>query len=351
MDAEPRNHGPVVAGLPTYRVFASFVVLADDDGEALPSLLRRVDALLGTRFDRHELIVVDNRGDTATADAMAALHEELSGSLVHMVMARSHDTERAMLAGLSRAMGDFVFETSSVEADWTPALLVDLFERCASGVDIVDASSHRASWARQGFFRSLNRFSHLDIPDAPTSVRVVSRRALNAMLDMREKVRYRRALYAATGFPHATLRFDAQEPGGDRPERGWLATVGKGFDVMVSFSDFGLRLANLAALFFAGVAIAALLYTIAVFALKRDVAAGWTTLMLLMSFGLAGIFIVLSLLGEYVARVLVEVRQRPPYNLRSVTVYPSHTDRPQPEPAPLEVATTLPDDGPPVVER
>jgi dolichol-phosphate mannosyltransferase len=125
-----------------------------------------------------------------------------------------------------------------------------------------------------------------------------------------------------------------------------LQQVGKGFDVMVSFSEFGLRLANLAALFFAGVAIVATVYTLGVFALKRDVAAGWTTLMLLASVGLAGVFIVLSLLGEYLARILVEVRQRPPYHLRSATVFPSHLDRPQPEPTPL-VADPAPDDGAP----
>jgi polyisoprenyl-phosphate glycosyltransferase len=332
MAIDLRYRGPLNDGPPTYRVFASFVVVSDGDA-GLPDFVRRIDRLLAARFDRHEIVVVDNRGEDGAA-GLTAMGEELSGTLVHMVLARSHDPERAMLAGLSRAMGDFVFESSCVDVDWQPELLVEMFETCAGGVDIVDGSSHDPSWARRRFFRSLNRFSYLDIPDAPTSIRVVSRRALNAMLDMREKVRYRRALYAATGFPHANIRYEPTGASGP-PDIGWLPRIGKGFDVMVSFSDFGLRLANLAALFFAAVALGALVYTLAVFALERDVVAGWTTLMLLASFGLAGVFIVLSLLGEYLARILVEVRQRPPYHLRSVTVYPSRVARPQPDPAPL----------------
>lgn len=329
-----RYKGPLSDEIPPYRVFASVVILASGDDPELPSFLRSIDTFLGARFDRHELVVVDNCGGTDPA-VLSPLQSELRGTLVHMVLSRRHDTERAMLAGLSRAMGDFVFEVSLAETDWPLDLLVSLFETCANGIDVVDASSHEPSWARRRFFRSLNRFSYLDIPDDPVSVRVVSRRALNATLDMREKVRYRRALYAATGFPHATVRYEGVGDRRGKRDTAWFQQVGKGFDVMISFSEFGLRLANLAALVFATVAAIALVYTLAVFVLQRDVVAGWTTLMLLASFGFAGLFVVLSLMGEYLARILIEVRQRPPYHLQSVTVYPSHLDRPQPESTPL----------------
>lgn len=306
-----------------HRVFASFVVCTDDDGDALVPFLRDIDRLLAQTFDRHEIIVVDNGTSEAVGEQLLSIHESLEGSLIHLRLARRHDSEQAMLAGLARAIGDFVFETEVPYRDWDDSVLTELFERCAAGVDIVDASNGDPSWGRRQFFDVLNRFSYLDIPDHPVSVRVVSRRALNAMLDMRERVRYRRALYAATGYPYAVVTYT---PTAVLPRRMRRRTehISRGFDVMVSFSDFGLRLANIAALVFAGFAVFAVLYTLAVFALKRDVVTGWTTIMLLLSVGMAGLFIVLSLLGEYVARILIEVRHRPPFTVRAATVYPSH---------------------------
>ncbi|MFN8041395.1 MAG: hypothetical protein U0Q07_19415 [Acidimicrobiales bacterium] len=306
---------------PHFRVFASFVVLVEDDADLVLEALPRLDEFLGERFDRHELVVVANAAPGVTAGRLADLGP-LRGTLVLVELAHRHDKERAMLAGLSKAIGDFVFECEQLSNDWPLDLLTELFERCAEGVDVVDASGAEPTWSRRQFFSALNRFSYLDIPDHPVSVRVVSRRALNAMLDMREKVRYRRALYAAAGYPQAVVHYEpiADVAGGRRRQR-----IGHGFDVMVSFSDIGLRLANLAALVFGVFAGLAVVYTLLVFALKKDVVTGWTTLMLVVSFGFAGLFIVLSILGEYISRILIEVRHRPPFTVRASTVVPAHT--------------------------
>lgn len=309
-----------------FRVFVSFVVCTNDDGDELPSFVRDLDRFLAQHFDRHEIIVVDNSASSASSDRLAALRPALGGSLIHLELARKHDSEAAMLAGLSRTIGDFVFECEDVHTDWDLPLLIEIFERCAGGVDVVDASGSDPSWGRRQFFDTLTRFSYLDIPNHPTSVRIVSRRALNAMLDMREKVRYRRALYAATGYPHAAVRYEPTESAGRKPRQESRLRVGRGFDVIVSFSDIGLRLANVAALFFGAFAVVAITYTLAVFAFKPDTATGWTTIMLMVSIGFAGVFIVLSLIAEYVSRILIEVRQRPAYTVRAVTVVPAHHD-------------------------
>ncbi|MCX7619815.1 MAG: hypothetical protein N2037_03095 [Acidimicrobiales bacterium] len=305
-------------------MFVSFVVCCDDDDDALIPFVRDIDEMLAATFDRHEIVVVDNRPRRNPGVEFSSLQDELRGTIVHLELARHHESEHAMLAGLARAIGDFVYETETPHRDWDVDLLREMFERCASGVDVVDASNGDPSWSRRQFFDVLNRFSYLEIPDHPVTVRMVSRRALNAMLDMRERVRYRRALYAATGYPHAVITYTPTKVLPRRVRRR-AEHISRGFDVMVSFSDFGLRLANIAALIFAGFAAFALLYTVAIFVFKRDVVTGWTTIMLLLSIGLAGLFIVLSLIGEYIARILIEVRHRPPFTVRAATVYPSHS--------------------------
>jgi dolichol-phosphate mannosyltransferase len=152
------------------------------------------------------------------------------------------------------------------------------------------------------------------------------------MLGLKEKVRYRKALYALTGFPHHRLTYRpvASAEAADRPlnrETAWLA-----LDILLSFSSFGLRVAHILSLAFAAFSFLVILYTIGAYIFLEEVAAGWTTLMIVLSAGLAGLFMMLGIIGEYLARILVEVRGRPLYALRSAKVF-------HPAPTVLEVSS------------
>jgi dolichol-phosphate mannosyltransferase len=308
-------------------VFVSFVVYARDDARELETFVPAVDRFLGEHFDAHEIVVVDDASDDDTAALLAGMEESAEGTLIHLRLARRHGTEPAMLAGLARAMGDFVFETGTVVASWELPLLLDLYDRAASGVDIVAASSGEVSWTRQRLFRAVNRYSYLELPEHPEQLRIVSRRALNAMLDLTERIRYRRALYALTGFPYAVVFYEPTRAGASLLRRARTEGLSRGFDVVVSFSDIGLRAARVLAWCFAALSVLVAIYAVLANLLLSHVAEGWTTLMLVASFGFTGLFLVLSLIGEYLARVLIEVRQRPAYVLGSQTTYPSHRQR------------------------
>jgi dolichol-phosphate mannosyltransferase len=315
-----------------HQAFVSLVLYVRNEGNTVAPFLREIDRVLDDTFEFHEIIVVDDASTDDTGEAAAEVARELSGSITILELARPHRVEAGIIAGLERAVGDFVFELESSRVDFELGLLREMFDLASTGIDIVGAGSQQESRRSKRFYRILNRFSNLGVELATERIRLVSRRALNAMLALKEKVRYRKALYALTGFPHRRLTYRPAESGRttDRPlsrETAWLA-----LDILLSFSSFGLRVAHILSLIFASFSILVILYTIGAYLFLEEVAAGWTTLMIVVSLGLAGLFLMLGIIGEYLARILVEVRGRPLYALRSAKVF-------HPAPTTLEVSS------------
>jgi polyisoprenyl-phosphate glycosyltransferase len=307
------------------QTFVSAVVYLGDDGpEAAGHGLAALHGYLEATFEAHEIVVVLDGPDEATATAVATFAERAPAPVTMLQLARRHGVEAGILAGLDRAVGDFVFEIEEIQRDYPLELLGELYERCAGGSDIVGASTARASRRSRLFYRFVNRVSDLRTTLGTERLRVVSRRALNAMLGLKEKVRYRKALYALTGLPYTTVEYEPQgEQGALPPRRVNRETVTLAFDILLSFSAVGLRVAFLLSIAFAAFSGLVLLYVVLLYLSDLEVVPGWTTIMVVVSFGFAGLFFILGIIGEYVARILVEVRGRPVYALEGARVFPS----------------------------
>lgn len=314
-----------------HQVFVSLVLYVRNERQTIDGFLRDADQALGGSFEFHEIVVVDDASTDGTTQVAAKVAQELSGSVTVLELARPHGVEAGIIAGLERAVGDFVFELESSHVDFDLGLLREMFGVASTGIDVVAAGSERVRRRSRRFYKILNRFSNLGVELASERIRLVSRRALNAMIALKEKVRYRKALYALTGFPYRRLSYAPITPRrpSERPlsrETIWLA-----MDILLSFSSFGLRVAHVLSLIFAAFSVLVILYALGVFLFLDEVVAGWTTLMIVLSLGLAGLFLILGIVGEYLARILVEVRGRPLYALRSARVF-------HPAPTTLEVS-------------
>lgn len=302
----------------THPTFVSVVVHARNSAPELAAWLPTLAAYLRTRFAIFEIVVVDDASTDDTAAVVERLAQEVDAPLTLVRMSRPHGIDRAMLAGLAQTTGDWVVEIDKVPPGHPTELIGELWDTASQGYDVVAATPGASSQAAGWFYSLVNRASYLDEPLTTERTRVVSRRALNAMLDLAERTEQRRARYSLTGLPKSTVDFS---PSRDvRRDQGG-ARLSTAMDILIAHSDIGPRLAQLLALVFGAVSLLSVVYVVVANLVVDVVVEGWTTVMVLVSTGLAGLFLTLGIIGEYLARILREIRARPLYSVESTVTH------------------------------
>lgn len=322
------------------KTYVSLVVYVRNEADVVGDFVDKAARFLRENFELYEVLVVD---DASTDDTLArvrqvALRDEHHLSIVEL--SRRHGVEAAMQAGLERAVGDWVFEAESAAADFELELLRRMYDEAARGFEIVTAAGDGGTLRSRLFYRTVNRYADLDQPLRTVRVRLTSRRSLNAMLSMQEKVRYRKALYAIVGARQHHIVYPSNPTEKTRRVARRLdrETTSLAFDILLSFSGFGLRLAHRLSFAFGLFSLLAFTYAVFVYLFKANVVEGWTTVTVIASTGFAGLFLVLGVIGEYLARILIEVRGRPLYSVRHAEVsVPTGSDGSAP-PAPFLIS-------------
>jgi len=179
----------------------------------LADYLREVYAVLSQNFTDYEIILLNNAVGPGIEEVIETLPAELKKNIFLLNLSVPVNKNHALLAGLDRANGDYtvIFEQMFMErAD----LILELFEKTKSGFDIVYLQAKQRR-TRVGFFYKifyyiLKNYSDLAVDEKAHDTRIISRRALNSLLRMRENLRYMKAIYSLVGYP--TTALSVEEP-------------------------------------------------------------------------------------------------------------------------------------------
>jgi glycosyltransferase involved in cell wall biosynthesis len=304
------------------KTYVSMVVYVRNEEETVADMLERLSDYLRDAFELYEIVLVDDASADQTLERARQVALRNQHPMTVVELARRHGVEAGMQAGLERVVGDWIFELESSSIDFELDLLTQMYEQAARGFEIVTAAGDRGSRRSQFFYGVVNRYADLEEPLRTVRLRLTSRRSLNTMLSMKEKVRYRKALYAFVGARQHHIVYPPLPTTDTRRVAHRLdrETTRLAFDVLLSFSGFGLRLAHRLSFTFGLVSLLAIAYAVFVYLFKENVVQGWTTATVFVSGGFAGIFLVLGIIGEYLARILIEVRGRPLYSVRAADV-------------------------------
>ncbi|MEQ1745961.1 MAG: glycosyltransferase [Saprospiraceae bacterium] len=287
---------------------------------------------LSKRFSDYEFVLVNNSCDLALIDEVVrALPENLRKNVFLLNLSAPVSRDNALLAGLDRANGDYavVFDFDFAQS---PELVAQLWEKSQTGFDIVylRAPERRLSWPQRQLYRVfygiLHRYSNLRIDPRAHHTRIVSRRALNSLLRLRENSHYLKAIYALVGYRTAAL--DVSQP--LLPEPG--TTFGEQFRTsLVAITSFTTFLRSLLWWIFAfsclvaGAAIFNAVYVRVtgsdIFGEQHEAVPGWAYLVVMISVFFAITCLNLYIMSIYLSNIYSEIKNRPLYIIESVKRY------------------------------
>ncbi|HKG36834.1 MAG TPA: glycosyltransferase family 2 protein [Solirubrobacterales bacterium] len=276
---------------------------------------RRVTAALAGL--PYELILVDD----GSTDATGAILERLAAEdpAVRVVrLSRNFGHQAAITAGLDHSRGDAVV---MIDADLQdpPELIGEMLERWRHGADVVFAvRSTRAGETRlklataRWFYRLFARLAQVELHQNAGDFRLLDRRALDALLSMRERNRFLRGMSSWVGFEQAAVHYERDARHSGETKYTLRRMVRFSLDAVSSFSHVPLQAATVLGFIFSLVAFLAIPVAIA-FRIAGEFVPGITTVLMVVLL-LGGIqLITVGIIGEYLGRVYDEVKRRPLY--------------------------------------
>ena len=302
----------------------SIVAPCYNEEGSLEELYRRsaaaAESVAGGAF---EIVLVNDGSRDRSWEIMQALARR-DERVVAVNLSRNHGHQLALTAGLDLCSGERIL---IIDADLQdpPELLPAMYaEMDSRGADVVyglrRARAGETAFKRgtaKLFYRSLSKLAEIDIPRDTGDFRLMSRRALDALLSLPEQARFIRGMVAWVGFRQVPIVYDRAERRSGRSNYPLGKMVRFALDAVTGFSTAPLRWAShLGMWLFLGSFL--LLAYVAWGWLSGNVTEGWTSLMLVVvTLGAIQMF-VLGLIGEYLGRLYIEAKRRPLYIVQEI---------------------------------
>jgi dolichol-phosphate mannosyltransferase len=301
----------------------SVVVACYRDAGNVREMYSRLTNVLPQVSSSYEIIFVnDNSPDNAEE-----LLLEIAGQDAHVTVishSRNFGSQMAFTSGMRQSLGDAVILMDGDLQD-PPETIPMLVAEWTKGYDVVYGVRDRRrenplmESARKLFYRLYRRLSYIDVPVDAGDFSVMSRRVVDAILQMPERDRFLRGLRSWVGFPQTGVPYVRAARFAGESTNSLLENVRWAKRGIFSFSYRPLELISLMALmvtFLAGAAI--VIYFILYFVIPNAPHGYLTLLVAILLLGAVQLFS-LSIIAEYLGRVFEEVKQRPQFIVRSIT--------------------------------
>ena len=282
-------------------------------------LKKVVDSLSSLSY---EIIFID---DGSKDDSYQKLIDiaNLDPNVKVIKFSRNFGHQIAITAGIDMAKGDAVVVIDADLQD-PPEVIVKFVEKWKEGYDVVYGvreTREGETWLKlltaKLFYKTLKTFSKVDIPVSVGDFRLMSRRVVEQLKEMRERDRFVRGLVSWVGFNQTGVHYPRDKRHAGETKYPYMKMIQFAVDGITSFSTVPLRLATWLGYL---ASFLAFLYACSVFVQKAMgyTVQGWATMMVGVLF-LGGVqLICLGILGEYIGRIFNEIKERPLYIIQEV---------------------------------
>ncbi|HEU0295214.1 MAG TPA: glycosyltransferase family 2 protein [Anaerolineales bacterium] len=301
----------------TYSIIAPIF----NERENLAELHRRVSEVMDSMGEPWELILVDDGSTDGSTDIIRELANK-DKRIRPVIFARNFGHQIAITAGWDYARGDAVV---IIDADLQdpPELIAAMAKKWREGYEVVyairterEGESLFKLWTASVFYRLIYRITDVKIPLDTGDFRLMDRKVVNVLKQMREKHRFPRGMSAWVGFKQIGIEYKRAARQAGETKYPFRKMFRLAINAVTGFSYFPLQVATFFGFVSAGIAILAMPFVIYLRASGSQAFFGQATTLLAVLF-LGGVqLICLGILGEYIGRLYDEAKDRPLYIVR-----------------------------------
>jgi len=286
--------------------------------ENIPELYPRVRDVMDQTGESWELILVDDGSTDGSTDVLRKLAEN-DERVRPIIFARNFGHQIAVTAGVDYSRGDAVI---IIDADLQdpPEVILDLIAKWREGFQVVyavRAEREGESWFKRTtaslFYRLIYRITDVNIPLDTGDFRLMDRKVVNVMIQMREKHRFLRGMSSWVGFKQIGVEYKRKARFAGETKYPFKKMLKLALNAITSFSYFPLQLATYLGFIAAGLSVLAI-PIVAILRLTTGTAllGQATTIIIVLFFG--GVQLIsLGIIGEYIGRIYDETKGRPLY--------------------------------------
>lgn len=294
----------------------SVVVSVYNEEQALPLFYQTAKPILEALSWDYELLFVNDGsrdGSRPLLDQMAEQDKKVR--VIHF--SRNFGHEAAMIAGVDYAVGDAIV-CMDADLQHPPQCIPEILERLDQGygvISMVRTKNKSAGWIKNitsaAFYKLINTLSDVKFEANASDFFAISQTAADVLRDnYREKVRFLRGYVQNIGFAKTTIEYEAHDRVAGESKYSIRKLFVFSMNTIMCFSNLPLKLGIYAGVFAALLGVAVMVYTLFT---RQGAPSGYATIVVLICFMFAILFVIVGIIGEYIAILFSELKDRPIY--------------------------------------
>ncbi len=303
----------------------SLVIPCYNEEGNVEKFFSEVNRVFDGKVDDYEFVFVNDGSSDATHKKLRYIHKELNtkNNVQVLSFSRNFGKESAMYAGLSKAKGDLV---CLIDADLQqrPEVVLEMLDVINSDEDIDCVTAFQdkrkegklISFMKSGFYKVINKVSDVDFVNGASDFRLMKRPMVDAILQMTEFHRFSKGIFGYVGFNTKYIPYTVAKRESGETKWNYRKLFKYAFDGIFAFSTMPLKISTFIGLL---ASFASIVYMIVVVIQKLvfDIAVpGYATIVALVLL-LGGLMLFcLGIIGEYLSKMYVEVKNRPIFILK-----------------------------------
>lgn len=283
-------------------------------------LLKVMSEMSLSQYD-WELLFVNDGSKDGTLEIIKKLRDA-DRRVCYVDLSRNFGKEKAMLAGFDYVTGDCMIIMDADLQD-PPSLILEMVSYWEQGYDDIYAkriSRGEESWLRKSssllFYRILQKTTNIEVLQNVGDFRLLDKNCIEALRKIRESERYTKGMFCWIGFHKKEILFDRGDRVAGKSAWNFWSLFSLAIDGITSFTTLPLRMSSVFGFFVSIIAFVSMIFFLVKTLMFGDSVQGFPTLITVILF-LGGVqLIAIGVLGEYIARIFNETKNRPTYIVR-----------------------------------